>query len=104
MHRLVSLCLVGLLTAVLIGCESSSSSPSSTAQPKGPEITSNQQLKDRLNGVAQSGFAGSALAGMPEMVKKLGKPDLDKDMEELQTAKSPEAIKTIAKRMADKVP
>jgi len=102
MHRLVSLCLVGLLTVVLIGCESSS--PSSTTQPKGPELTSNQQLKDRLNGMAQSGFAGSALAGMPEMVKKVGKPDLDKDMEELQTAKSPEAIKTIAKRMADKLP
>jgi hypothetical protein len=102
MHRLVSLCLVGLLTAVLIGCESSS--PSSTTPSKGPEVTSNQQLKDRLSGMAQSGFAGSALAGMPEMVKKVGKPDLDKDMEELQTAKSPEAIKTIAKRMADKLP
>jgi hypothetical protein len=101
MHRLVSLCLAGLLAVALSGCGGSPSSKSTGSTS--PEINSNQQLKERLDYIAKSGVTGSALAGMQETVKKTGKADLEKDYGELEKAKSPEEIKTIAKRMADKL-
>jgi len=66
-------------------------------------LNSNQELKQRLSYIAESGQTGSALGGMDEIVKKAGKPDLEKDFAELQKAQSPDAAKQIAKRMADKL-
>jgi len=102
MHRWVSLCLAVLLAAAMSGCggPSSSQKAGSTAQPV---IGSNAELKQRLNYIAESGQTGSALGGLQDSIKKLGKADLEKDLAELEQAKSPDAIKTIAKRMADKL-
>jgi hypothetical protein len=96
---LFGLCLAGLLAAV-IGCGPSSKG---TPAPSQPTIGSNQDLKQRLEYIAQSGVTGSALGGLQDAVKKAGKPELEKDLGELEKAQSPDAVKAIAKRMADKL-
>lgn len=102
MRRLVSLCLAGLLVVMSSGCGDSPSSKSSGSSGS-PVLKSNDELKQRLNYIAQSGVTGSALGGMQDSIKKAGKPELEKDFAELEKAKSPDAIKSIAKRMADKL-
>lgn len=101
MHRLAGVCLTGLLAFALSGC--GGPAPSSKSAPAQPVLNSNQELKERLNYIANSGVTGSALGGMPEIIKKSGKPELEKDYAELEKAQSPDQIKSIAKRMADKL-
>ena len=99
MHRLIGLCLAALLMAAVSGCGPTPKQ----IESKAPEINSNQELKQRLSYMAESGFTGSALAGLQDGIKKLGKEDLNEDLAELEKAQDPETVKKIAKRMVDKL-
>lgn len=101
MHRLLGLCLAVVLATSMAGCDGSSSKPV-PSNPQ-PVINSNEELKQRLNYMAESGVTGSALGGLQEGIKKLGKEDLDKDLAELEKAHDPATVKQIAKRMAEKL-
>jgi hypothetical protein len=93
-------CSCVLSAMFLIGCGGAKAPP-----PPKIEATTTT-LKSRLESVAQSGFLGSAAAGMQQAIQKLPadkSADLLKDYDELEKANSPAEVKTIAKRMADKL-
>jgi hypothetical protein len=102
MQLIRSVGLICLLSFLLVGCTGPSTPPSPTP-PSQPTVESNEVLKQRLNGMAESGTAGSALGGMREAIQKLGKEDLLKDLDELEKAQDPAAVKAIAKRMLEKL-
>jgi hypothetical protein len=73
------------------------------------KIAGKDQLKQRLEGVIQSGATGSALGGVREAIVEIQKSDaalgngLMKDYEELEKATGAEKIKSIAQRMVTKL-
>ncbi len=72
-----------------------------------PEVPTTDQLKSRLESVAESGTAGSALAGMPEAIAQVSDPAkrdaLMADYQKLEGATAPNTIKQIAKSMLEKL-
>jgi len=68
-----------------------------------PSVKDKAELKSRLDGIAETGNAGSALAGMRQEIEKVGDKSLAADMDQLEKAQNPDAVKQIAKRMSDKL-
>jgi len=69
-----------------------------------PTIESDAQLKERLEYIANSGAAGSALGGLPEFIEKHAKQkELMAEFKKLQAATTPDQIKSIAKAMLGKL-
>jgi hypothetical protein len=91
-----------LALSVAVGCGGGGSSPPTEPSPT-PEVTSDAQLKERLQYIAESGGMGSAFAGIKELCEKSGKPALVADAQKLESAQSPEAAKAIAKGMLGKL-
>ena len=102
MQLIRSFGVICLLSLVLFGCNRPSTPPAPTP-PSQPVVESNEVLKQRLNGMVESGNAGSALGGMREAIQKLGKEDLLQDLGELENTRDPATIKSIAKRMLEKL-
>lgn len=102
MQLLRGWCLVGILALLAVGCSGPSTPPSPPA-PDQPVLSSNAELKQRLEYIATSGVGGSALGGLREAVEKVGDASLVKDLGELEQAQDPERLKAIAKRMVDKL-
>jgi len=73
------------------------------------KVSGNEQLKQRLEGISQSGVTGSALGGMPEAIAEIKASDAAKgdelmqDYNELAKANSPDKVKVIAQKMLDKL-
>lgn len=90
-----------MMSSCIAGCGVGTSPPSPESPP--PEVTSDAQLKERLEFIANNGGMGSAFAGIKEMCEKSGKPGLSADAAKLESARSPEAAKAIAKGMLGKL-
>jgi hypothetical protein len=96
---------MGLVTVVVAvaGCESGAG-PSNAPASVEPSIGSDEQLRERLQYIAETGVAGSGLGGLPEFIEKHSKKaELMADFKKLQAAGSPEQIKSIAKTMLGKL-
>jgi len=94
------------LVAGLAGCGRSrvGTGTSAPAASQVPTIESDAQLKERLEYIANSGVAGSGLAGLPEIIEKhANKKDLMAEFKKLQAATSADQIKSIAKTMLGKL-
>ncbi|MCA9048457.1 MAG: hypothetical protein KDA89_06995 [Planctomycetaceae bacterium] len=85
-----------------IGCSGGGTSAPSPESPS-PEITTDSELKERLQFIAESGGTGSALAGVKELCEKAGKASLVSDAEKLERTDNPEAAKKIAQGMLEKL-
>ena len=97
---LIAICLP-VVASIFAGCGSSTSAPSPEGPP--PEVTSDAQLKERLEFIAKNGGMGSAFAGIEELCKKTGKDDLVTSAQELAACQDSESAKTIAQGMLDKL-
>jgi hypothetical protein len=83
----------------------------STADPTQEKtVSSNAELKKRLEDVAESGTSGSGLMGIKESIDQAVRPtnakladDLTKEFNLLSQTSDPMQIKTIATRMASKL-
>lgn len=100
---------LGLLFGIsFVGCDSGGGAPSPPVEQTN-QPTSNTELKQRLNEIAQSGQAGSALAGVRESIEQMKASDpqkaeaLLKDLDKLESTGDPSQVKAIAKRMADQL-
>jgi len=94
----------GMLVAVqlILGCGSRGSAPALDPDP--PTIASTDELRQRLEYIATSGIAGSGLAGMPEIIGRLeNAAAFQADYRRLETAASPEEVKSIAQEMLKKL-
>lgn len=95
------------------GCGGVDEGPLGGETPEQQEVldkpSSREELKTKLNEIAASGVGGSALSGVRPALDELKASDADlaeqltSDYELLQQATDPQQIKTIAKRMADKL-
>lgn len=94
---------VGLISLpVLVGCSGQSSGPAVESGP--PTLSSQDELRKRLEYVVSSGMAGSGLAGMPEIIAQLDNAQaLEADYRRLEAAGSPDQIKAIAAEMLKKL-
>lgn len=91
------------LGAGLVGC-GGGAGPSNAPATVEPSIGSDEQLRERLQYIADSGVAGSGLGGLPEFIEKHAKKaELMADYKKLQAASSPDQIKSIAKAMLGKL-
>lgn len=70
--------------------------------PNGPKVTSEDELKDRIDFIANSGGMGSAFAGVAEMAEKKGDKDLVVQAKQLEKSKTPEQAKVIARKMLER--
>lgn len=94
---------VACLVAGVAGCDGGAG-PSNAPATVEPSIGSDDQLRERLQYIADSGVAGSGLGGLPEFIEKHAKKaELMADYKKLQAAASPEQIKSIAKAMLGKL-
>lgn len=91
----------GLLATVLTGCGGSGGTPGPTTDPN--QQLAKDQLKERLDSIAKSGQAGSALAGMKASIEQTGDKSLLADYDRLEKAKSPAEAKKIAAEMSAKI-
>jgi hypothetical protein len=93
-----------LLLVSLAGCGQSSSPPNPKVDAA---VNSTDELKSRLQQVADTGIAGSALAGVQDQINQLSdatkKDDLLKDYQKLSKATNPAEIKKIANEMISKL-
>jgi hypothetical protein len=86
------------------GCGRRSSGPSGQPGFVAPTVSSDDELRQRLQGIADSGFAGSALGGLPEFIDKhANKKELMAEYKKLQAATTSDQIKTAAKAMLGKL-
>lgn len=99
--RLLSLALLCTVVLCLVGCGPGTSAPSPESPP--PEVSSEQQFKERLQFIADNGGMGSAFAGIVEMAEKTGDSSLVTDAKKLVQVQTPEQAKTIAKSMLGKL-
>lgn len=91
------------LVAGVAGCDGGAG-PSNAPASVEPTIGSDEQLRERLQYIADSGVAGSGLGGLPEFIEKHAKKaELMADYKKLQAASSPDQIKSIAKAMLGKL-
>ena len=105
MRILLCLCFVSVLTVTLVGCDSGNK-PASPINSS-PAVSSNDALKARLDEMAKTGAAGSALAGMEEVIGKIEdatkRESLMKNYKLLSQANSPEEVKKLAEEMASQL-
>ena len=95
-------CAVALVWAS--GCGRRASGPSDQPGAVAPTVSSDDELRNRLQGIADSGFAGSALGGLPEFIEKHAKQkELMAEFKKLQAATTPDQIKAAAKAMLGKL-
>lgn len=93
--------LVMLTAMVFVGCNSAPPEPAKDA----PVYNSLDELKQRLQEVAQNGDGGSSLMGLSESIEKLRQTDkekaekLAKGLDQLEKAPTTEQRKGIAKQM-----
>ena len=92
------LCIAALAVAIA-GC----GGPSATPAANDTVAIAQSEMKLRLDDIAKTGYTGSALEGMREGLEKLGKPDMLKDYDRLEAAKTPDAAKKIAAEMSAKL-
>jgi hypothetical protein len=91
------------------GCGGPAGSPITPTTPESVSVAGKDQLKQRLEGVIETGVTGSALGGVREAIVEIQKSDaalgdgLMKDYEELEKASSPAQIKSIAQKMVAKL-
>lgn len=101
-QRVEMLCLTVLVATALSLAGCGSGSPPVPESPA-PTVDSADQLKSRLQGIAESGTTGSALAGMPEAIGQVADEAKQKallaEYKKLEQAQSPEAAKKIAAAM-----
>lgn len=94
---------------VLTGCGGTGTPPDLPNTEKALQVSGKDQLKQRLESVAQTGAGGSGLAGIREAIDAIKASDaslaeqLLKDMDALDKAQTPDQIKAIAGRMAVKI-
>ena len=92
--------------ACLLGCGGSAAPPSPAGEST-PEVQSTEQLRDRLQQIADSGVTGSGLAGVDAIIAQIPdaakKSALEADYAKLQQAEKPTAIKKIASDMIAKL-
>lgn len=96
---------VFLCTLGLNGCGGGAETPSIDAD-QANETTSTDELKSRLMEVAESGVAGSVLAGMRDSIEASGaanKQELLDLLTQLESEGNPAKVKSLAKQMADKL-
>jgi hypothetical protein len=104
-----SLWLLVISAMVLTGCGGTGSPPDLPSTEKALQVSGKDQLKQRLESVAQSGAGGSGLAGISDAIQALKATDaslaeqLLKDLDALEKAQSADQIKAIAGRMAVKI-
>ena len=92
------------LSLFTVGCGSNLPKPVSVTPPTAPPA-----LKQMLDGVAESGELGSGGGALETELDNLAKTDESKakilkaDLEKLQKLSDPEAVKALAKQMAEKL-
>lgn len=92
------------LTLCFASCTDNSPLPGQVTTPVQDQIISEtSQLKTRLLGIAETGTTGSGLAGLRDALKATNQESMLSDLEKLESAKSPDEAKRIAKSMADKL-
>lgn len=108
-HMLRALWPLMISAVVLSGCGGTGTPPELPSTEKAMQVSGKDQLKQRLESVAQSGAGGSGLAGIGEAIQALKATDaslaeqLQKDFSALEQAQSADQIKAIAGRMAGKI-
>lgn len=101
--------LLMMSVVVLAGCGGTGTPPELPSTEKALQVSGKDQLKQRLESVAQTGAGGSGLAGIREAIEAMKATDaslaeeLLKDMESLDKAQTPDQIKAVAGRMAVKI-
>jgi len=105
--RLASAALLSL--TMLAGCGGSPAAGPSQSTDAAHAVSGKAQLKERLEMMAQTGSGGSAVSGMRQGLDELKKTDaaladsLMKDLEALEKLQDQAAIKSAARKMADKL-
>lgn len=106
LRRALALALLMSSVGFATGCGSSQSTAPSLSPEQLNAANSREELK-RLQDIASSGAAGSALAGMKGGIEALKATDeklattLLADYEKLEKANGPAQVKSLAKKMAD---
>lgn len=96
-----------LFIITIMGCGGASSE--SATENETNNITSTADMKAALESIAKTGEMGSAAMGFRETLDGLKQSDAAKadkllaDLDELEAASSPAAVKKIAKQMVDKL-
>ncbi len=101
--RLVSFLLVAAVALGPTGCSRQRGAPGG---PEGvtPAVSSDAELRSRLEYIANTGVTGSGLGGLPEFFESHPKKaDLMADFKKLETAASPEQAKAVAKKMLERL-
>lgn len=88
---------------VAAGCGGSDGGSGPQAAPTSPEVSSDAELKERLEFIAEAGGMGSAMAGVVELCEKKGDKSLIADAKKLMNVSKPEAAKKIAADMLKKL-
>ena len=107
LRRALALALLMSSVGFATGCGSSQSTAPSLSPEQLNAANSREELKKRLQDIASSGAAGSALAGMKGGIEALQATDeklattLLADSEKLEKANGPAQVKSLAKKMAD---
>jgi hypothetical protein len=107
LRRALALAILMSSLGFVTGCGSSQSTTPSLSPEQLNAVNSREELKKRLEEIANSGAAGSALAGMKGGIEALKATDeklataLLADFEKLDKANGPTQVKSLAKKMAD---
>lgn len=98
------------LSVTMMGCGPSTPPPNQSNPVEDKTVSAKEDVKKMLQGIAESGSAGSGLMGLKESIDKAIRPadakladELMKDYEQLSQTQDPQKIKDIAGRMAGKL-
>ena len=109
MKKWISAALLAL-SVFMVGCGDSTPAPNTKNPVDAKIVGSKEDVKKMLQGIADSGSAGSGLMGVKESIDKAIRPsdakladDLMKDFDQLMQTQDPTKVKEIAGRMAGKL-
>ena len=101
--RLGAILLAAAVALVSTGCTRQRGAPGG---PEGvlPAVSSDAELRSRLEYIANTGVTGSGLGGLPEFfANHPKKADLMADYKKLEAAATPDQAKGIAKKMLERL-
>ena len=95
--------------ALIVGCGPAAPPPEGIAPDPSTNPVGQSELKSMIDQIVQTGEAGSAASALRPSIEALSATDPAKgkallaDLEKLEAAGSPDQIRAIARKMADKL-